>query len=153
MWNKPWGSDNVRFSGFFRLSMFRLNSAKFSKISLPGLNCHFWGKNHKNYSEDEFLDFYEFADSMIFDIFLKMVIPTMAIYVKNFKNHLYGELVTIRKIVPIIIFVIFIFKNDSSGTKWNFWNFSEFSLSMFGDIENSRTYYFTIWPTLKNPNS
>ena len=37
----------------------------------------------------------------------KIVIPTMAISVENFKNHIKGEFVKIRKFVLVIIFVIF----------------------------------------------
>ena len=44
---------------------------------------------------------------MNFDNFLKMTIPMMAIYVKNLKIHINGEFVEIRKLILIIIFVIF----------------------------------------------
>ena len=37
----------------------------------------------------------------------KIVISTMAISVENFKNHIKGEFVKIRKFVLVIIFVIF----------------------------------------------
>ena len=44
---------------------------------------------------------------MNFDNFLKMTIPMMAIYVENLKIHIKGEFVEIRKLIQVIIFVIF----------------------------------------------
>ena len=39
--------------------------------------------------------------------FPKMAIPMMAIFVKNFKNHIQGEFVIIREFALVINFVIF----------------------------------------------
>ena len=63
--------------------------------------------SHENDNQDEFLDFYKFTLYMNFANFLKMAIPMMAIYVKNFKNHIYGELIKIRNFTLVIISVIF----------------------------------------------
>ena len=41
---------------------------------------------------------------MNFGNFLKMVISMLAFYVKILKNHIKGELVKIRKFIPVIIF-------------------------------------------------
>jgi len=53
---------------------------------------------------------------MIFAIFLKMVFPKMAIYVKILKNHIYVDFVKIQEFILVIIFVIF-------PQKWQFLNF------------------------------
>ena len=51
---------------------------------------------------------------MIFAIFLKMAIPIMAISMKHFEIHIYGEFVKIQEFTQVIIFVIFP-QNSNSG--------------------------------------
>ena len=58
--------------------------------------------------------YYEYIIHMIFVIFLKMAILTIAIFVKNFKNHVWGEFVKIREFTLIVIFLIFP-QNDNLG--------------------------------------
>ena len=44
---------------------------------------------------------------MIFDIFLKITIPIVIIFVKKLKNNVKGEFVKIKNLNQVIIFVIF----------------------------------------------
>ena len=45
----------------------------------------------------------------------------MAIFSKNFENHIYGEFVKIQEFTIVMIYMIFL-------QKLKFWNFLEFSL-------------------------
>ena len=67
----------------------------------------FLSENHINDNWVELSDFFEFTLYMTFAIFLKMAISTMAIFLKNFKNHIQGEFVKIRQFTLAIILVIF----------------------------------------------
>ena len=60
----------------------------------------------------EFPDFNVFTLYIIFEISLKMTIPIMAIFSKNFENHIKGELVKIRGFTLAII-SWFSFENDN----------------------------------------
>ena len=44
---------------------------------------------------------------MIFDIFLKITIPIVIIFVKKLKNNVKGEFVKIKNLTQVIVFVIF----------------------------------------------
>ena len=57
------------------------------------------------------MDFYKFNLYMDFDSFLKMVVPMMAIYVKNLINRKKSDFVKILKFILAIIFVSFSQKN------------------------------------------
>jgi len=59
---------------------------------------HSWG---------EFLDFCEYILYMIFANFLKIAIPIMAIFSKNFESHMWGEFVEIREFALVMNCVIF----------------------------------------------
>ena len=78
-----------------------------SKFWFSSLNSNFLRVNPENDYHGEFPDFYEFTQDMNFAIFLKMVIPMMAIYVKKFSNHFQGEFGKIRKFILVIIFATF----------------------------------------------
>lgn len=44
---------------------------------------------------------------MTFEIFLEMNFPKMAIFMKIFEYHIYGEFVKIQEFILVIIFAIF----------------------------------------------
>ena len=66
----------------------------------------FLKENLKNNNKGEFSDYYEFTLSMIFVIFLKIAIPTMAVFVENFYKS-EGEFEKVPEFTPVITFVIF----------------------------------------------
>ena len=65
----------------------QLNPRNF-KIFILKSKLSFLRENHKNDNSDEFPDFYEFTLYMNFANFLKMTIQMMAIFDRNFKNHI-----------------------------------------------------------------
>ena len=56
---------------------------------------------------EKFPDFKRFTLYMILAIFLKIPIPVMVIYSKNFDNHKQGEFVKIQEFLLVIIFTFF----------------------------------------------
>ena len=77
--------------------------AEFQEIS----KFSFLRINLKNDNQHEFPDFNEVTLYLIFPIFLKMVMPIMTIFFKNFENQTQGEFVKILEFTLVIIFVIF----------------------------------------------
>ena len=77
------------------------------KIFIFKPKLSFLSENHWNDNSD----FYELILYMTFDVSLEMNISTMAIFVKNSKNHIIydikGEFVKIREFILVIIYVIF----------------------------------------------